>query len=90
MSGDGDKVLGEVSYRGERWRFTLSRYSGSPRLNVRAFWQAEDGAWRPCSGRSGKGFTMAPEAMDAIVGEWRAVRRSISASGAPGALATAK
>lgn len=90
MSGGGDKVLGEVSYRGERWRFTLSRYSGALRLNAWAFWQTDDGEWRPCSSRSGKGFTMAPEAMDALVREWMAARASIDASGAPGALTTLK
>lgn len=54
-----EPVLFELAYRGERWRFAVSTYrGGEPRLNCRAFFQTEAGEWWPCSGKSGKGFTM--------------------------------
>lgn len=68
MSAAADKVLFEVPYRGEVWRFTLSSFGGAVRLNVRAFWRAENGEWCPSARQSGKGFTMALEPMQ-LLGE---------------------
>lgn len=58
MSQDTERPIFELVYRGERWRFALSTYGSEPRLSCRAFFQVESGEWRPCSSRSGKGFTM--------------------------------
>ena len=58
MSGETETPVFELTYRGERWRFAVSTYGSEPRLNCRAFFQLENGEWRPCSSRSGKGFTM--------------------------------
>jgi hypothetical protein len=58
MTTETESPVFEVTYRGERWRFAVSTYGSEPRLNCRAFFQLENGEWRPCSSRSGKGFTM--------------------------------
>jgi hypothetical protein len=89
MSGP-DKVLFAWPYRGELWRFTRSSYGGTPHLNVRAFWQSDDGEWRPCSGRSGKGFTMPLEVVQRLGEALTNASRQIGDSGAPMGATTVK
>ena len=83
MSNEPAPPLFELAYRGERWRFTVSSYGGGePRLNCRAFYQAECGEWRPCSSRSGKGFTMPLERAGELGETLTQLSRSKCAGGA--------
>ena len=83
MSEEPGTPLFELAYRGERWRFTVSSYrGGEPRLNCRAFYQTECGEWRPCSSRSGKGFTMPLERAGELGEALASLSRSERAGGA--------
>ena len=57
-----EQLLFAHRYREEEWRFCRSTYTGSARLSVRAFYQTDEGEWRPTGRAQGKGFTMPLEA----------------------------
>jgi hypothetical protein len=62
LAAETEQLLFAHRYRDEEWRFCRSTYTGSARLSVRAFYEAEEGEWRPTGRAQGKGFTMPLEA----------------------------